>query len=104
MRDSLKTHPLVKTVGLFPSGQIMDPLFFEFQDHILKAIGGSKKSSLDWVALFVLTVAFFGAWAAMMLAPSTIVYLLLSAAHGIISVLIGFIIMHGYNHGQVWYT
>lgn len=100
VRDSLKNHALVRVVGSYPTGQIMDPTFFEFQEHILRAIGGSKKSSLDWIALAVLTAAFFGGWLAMMLAPTSTVFLLLCAVHGVISVLIGFIIMHGYNHGS----
>ena len=78
----------------------MDPLFFEFQRHILQALGGETKSPLDWVSLAVLGTAFFGVWLGMMYVQSLLTYVALGAVHGIVSVLVGFLVMHGYNHGS----
>lgn len=101
VRESLRSHPLVRRVGDYPAGEIMDPLFFDFQDHILRALGGVTKSSLDWVSLSALGAAFFGIWLAMIYCAHTLVlYAALAALHGVVSVLIGFLVMHGYNHGS----
>lgn len=100
VRDSLKRHPNIRAVGVFPSGEIMDPLFFDFQDHILQALGGETKSPLDWVSLAVLGTAFLGVWLGMMYSKSLLTYVALGAVHGTVSVLVGFLVMHGYNHGS----